>query len=97
MTFILFDKVCLFDDEKNETIIYGQYKEKINEINIDYLQYEVVFCENKPDFYIKIQGKISYLENIQFHWDNKVITRVLFTAKDPQAKGKFSYSFKKGE
>ena len=31
------------------------------------------------------------------HWDNKVITRVLFTAKDPQAKGKFIYSFKKGE
>jgi len=31
------------------------------------------------------------------HWDNRVITRVLFTAKNPQKKGKFIYSFKKGE
>lgn len=30
-------------------------------------------------------------------WDNKVITRVLFTAKIPQAKGTFVYKFKKVE
>ncbi len=30
------------------------------------------------------------------HWDNRVITRILLTAKDPQVKGKITYSFKKG-
>ena len=31
------------------------------------------------------------------HWDNRVITRVLLTANNPQTKGKLIYSFKKGE
>ena len=34
---------------------------------------------------------------LQAAWDNKVITRVLLTAKNPQIKGKFIYSFNKGE
>ena len=35
--------------------------------------------------------------NIKGKWGNKVITRVLFTAKNPQAKGTFAYKFRKGE
>ena len=35
-------------------------------------------------------------EYVAFKKDKHVITRVLLTAKDPQAKGKFVYSFKKG-
>ena len=36
--------------------------------------------------------------SISGKWDNKVITRVFFTAKNPQAKGKFEYRFiRKGE
>lgn len=72
MNFILFDKVSLYDDEKNETIIYGQYKEKIQKICIEGLEHEVIFCNCRPDFYIKILGKISYLENIFFYLDNEI-------------------------
>jgi hypothetical protein len=62
----LFDKVCLYDTLKNETIIYGQYIRQFNTALIDNVQYELVFCNNRPDFYIKLKGKINFLESIIF-------------------------------
>lgn len=66
MSIKLFDKVCLYDSLKNETIIYGQYDTKFESIFIDDIIYELVFCKTKPDFYIKLQGKINKIETIIF-------------------------------
>lgn len=74
MSFILFDKVCLYQNETDETIMYGHYKEKIKTIHIEGIEYKVVFCKNRPDFYIKIKGKISYLENIVISLDHTTET-----------------------
>jgi len=74
MSFTLFDKICLYKNENNETIIYGQYIEKIKTIHIEGIDYKVVFCNNRSDFYIKIVGKISYLEQIIFNLENETET-----------------------
>lgn len=66
MDIILFDKICLYDEYKNETTIYGQYNNSLNRIIIDQLEYELVFCNDRPDFYIKIRGKILKIEKIIF-------------------------------
>lgn len=71
--FILFDKSCLYDEENNVTIIYGHGV--IKDISIEEIEYELVFCDNRPDFYIRIVGKITYLKNIIFiFFDNKKTT-----------------------
>jgi len=67
MSLLLFSKVCLYDLTKNETIIYGQYNKKFNSINIKpSINYDLVFNDNRPDFYIKLIGKINNLDNINF-------------------------------
>jgi hypothetical protein len=68
MSCILFDKVCLYDFERDETIVYGYYTEKPTSIDIQGLEYSVVFCNHRPDFYIKIVGRINYLPNIIFYF-----------------------------
>lgn len=60
----------MYNNEKNDTIIYGQYKNKISSIHIEGLDYEVVFCNTRPDFYIKIANKVSYIKNIIVHLEN---------------------------
>jgi deoxyadenosine/deoxycytidine kinase len=67
MSILLFDKVCLFDSFKNETTIYGQYNKKFDSIFIDNIIFELVFCKDRPDFYIKLKGKINKLEKIIFN------------------------------
>ena len=62
--FILFDKLSLYDEENNATIIYGQGN--IKDLSIEEIEYELVFCDNRPEFYIKIIGKIIYLKFIMF-------------------------------
>jgi len=65
MAIILFNEVCLFDE--NKTIIYGQYNSKFTSIKINpNLQFIVVFCESRNDFYVEICGKISYIDEITF-------------------------------
>lgn len=66
----LFEKVCLFN---NKTIIYGQYKEKFNKIDIIFntnkntnIKFNLVFCKNTNDFYIDINKKITYIAKISF-------------------------------
>ena len=72
----LFEKVCLFN---NKTIIYGQYKEKFNKIDIIFntnkttnIKFNLVFCKNRNDFYIDINKKITYIAKISFI-KNKII------------------------
>jgi len=67
MDVVLFNKVCLYDTYKNETIVYGQYKKQFNRINIDRnISSTVVFCDSRPDFYIKMSGKISTIKTLSF-------------------------------
>lgn len=65
-TVLLFDKVCLYDIVKDETTIYGQYKAKFDSILIENTKSEIVFCNNRPEFYIKLKGKVCKLESIIF-------------------------------
>ena len=85
-TIILFDKVCLYDKTKNETILYGQHKTNINiQIknifikNNENINYNLVYCSNRPDFYIKLNGKISNIKKIIFNINNNQNEKVEFT------------------
>jgi len=76
MDITLFNDVCLFD--LNNTIIYGQYSSKFTSIKLNTnLQFKVVFCGNRNDFYIEIYNKISYIDEITFMnlGDTKVIKK----------------------
>lgn len=67
MDIILFSNVCLFD--ANKTIIYGQYTMNsiFTAIKINpSLQFRVIFCNNRNDFYIEIYKKISFIDEIIF-------------------------------
>jgi hypothetical protein len=68
MSILLFDKVCLYDNEKNETIIYGQYTPYVfTHININTNIFEsIVFNSAEKDFLIKLKGKIYLIETIGF-------------------------------
>lgn len=70
MSVILFGKVCLYDPLKDETIIYGQQYTKFDNVMIDNVSSDVVFCKNLPDFYIKLKGKQDKVESIIF-MDNR--------------------------
>ena len=63
MDIILFNDVCIFDG--NKTIIYGQYNNKFTSIKLNY-NFEVIFCDNRDDFYIEIYEKVYYIDNITF-------------------------------
>jgi hypothetical protein len=67
---ILFDKLCLFIKDKNETIIYGQYKKKFINYHFDINNYNLVFCNDRSDFYIKISGLINNIQNAVFYFEN---------------------------
>ena len=73
----LFEKVCLFN---NKTIIYGQYKQTFDKIDIIFnadkttnIKFNLVFCKNRNDFYIDINKKITYIAEISFIGRNKII------------------------
>jgi hypothetical protein len=63
MDIILFNDVCIFDG--NKTIIYGQYNNKFTSIKLNY-NFEVIFCDNRDDFYIEIYEKVYYIDKITF-------------------------------
>jgi hypothetical protein len=62
----LFDRACLYDRLKDETILYGQFNVVFNKIQIENTTGELVLCNSRPDFYIKIQGHIAHIESIIF-------------------------------
>jgi hypothetical protein len=66
MNIILCTKACLYDNTKDETTIYGQYTRYFTSVLIDDTIPELVFCRERPDFYIKLKGKVSSLQNIRF-------------------------------
>lgn len=71
MDIVLFSDVCLFD--VNKTIIYGQYYKRFTSIEINpNLQFEVVFCNNRNDFYIEINEKNSYINKITFKYQKNI-------------------------
>ena len=51
---LLFERVCLFEKERNKTILYGQYlSEKFNKIDAKIeKEISVHHCKVKNDFYI---------------------------------------------
>lgn len=63
---LLFNKVCLYDALKDETTIYGQYKTKFDSIIVENATFNLVFFDSRPDFYIKVNGKIAKLKSIIF-------------------------------
>lgn len=72
MELILFDKVCLFDSTHQQTILYGQYKEKFNKIEIENVEFNVIVCDNRNDFYIRLYGRVSILDTVLIIYSDKV-------------------------
>lgn len=74
MNVILFNTACIF--KNNEIILYGQYRNIFNNVNIlinDDKNYEVTihFCNNRPDFFIKIKDQIKpnyAIKHFAFHY-----------------------------
>jgi hypothetical protein len=68
MNILLFNKACLYDPIKDETVLYGQYKNgfQFNRFSIENFDSDVVFCMTRPDFYIKLKGKISHITRAVF-------------------------------
>lgn len=66
MNILLFDKVSIYNECKDETIIYGQYKSRITKIDVEKVPFSTVFNNARRDFYIKIKGKIANIETIIF-------------------------------
>lgn len=68
----LFTKTCIYNTNKNETILYGHYsnKIKIEKVNILINQKcSIIFCNDsfRPDFYISINEKNYNIFQIDFH------------------------------
>lgn len=66
MPIMLFNKVCLHDALKDETTIFGQYNTYFDCVMINDVIFNLVFCNNRPDFYIKLKGKYNKLKTIIF-------------------------------
>jgi hypothetical protein len=75
MSIILFDKVCLFHE--NKTIIYGHYNSKLTSVEINQkVQFNIVLSRNRNDFYIEIYKKIYSIDEIIFIiGGNKIIKK----------------------
>jgi len=74
MEILLFNKVCLYDSLLDETTIYGQYNNPFDSIQIQHIEFTLVFCAERSDFFIKIKGKASRLETIAFLRPTSTIT-----------------------
>jgi len=79
MNILIFNTVCLYNNDK--TIIYGQYSDDINysriSINIDInIKYNIIFYNERRDFFIEIYDKITYINKITFECNNtKIINK----------------------
>jgi hypothetical protein len=66
---ILFEKSCIYNN--NETILYGQFLKKFKSVEIkEECKYEIVICNGRNDFYIKIIGKIEFISDIIFNFED---------------------------
>jgi hypothetical protein len=85
MQIIIFNDACLYNKVNDETLIYGQYKEKFNKITIlqKNILYKLIFCKNRNDFLIKIKGKQLDIKSIIFLYNDKKITKNDIVLKYP--------------
>jgi len=67
---LLLHKLCIYNNITNETSIYGQYTRLFNDIYIENTEYTIVFCADRPDFFIKIKDKVSVLSLVKFLFDD---------------------------
>lgn len=68
---ILFTKVCIYDSATDETILYGQYQDRIKSILMEIINpYRVIMCNSRQDFIIKIKNKIHSIPFIGVYLDN---------------------------
>ena len=76
MEVIIFNNTCIYNDSKNETLIYGQYKSKFNRIVLlNNIIYKIIFCKDRKDFLIKVKGKLSKIDSIIYTFNNKKIIK----------------------
>ena len=75
---IIFNTACLFENNTNSTIIYGQYIKKCNitNVTINNISTTLIKCKDRPDFIIKIKNKINEINNIIFYDNNKIILTI---------------------
>lgn len=95
MSVILFDEVCLFDSVNNKTIMYGHFQNIFEKIEIDNIDFNIVFCKERKkvnihytkdrtsDFYIEIEGTITSIPKIRFIYENKEIVKTNITLQFP--------------
>jgi hypothetical protein len=72
MIFIL-DKICVYNETTNETLLYGQYTKKFIKLDIDTkIEYSILYASIgwHYDFIIKFKEKINLLSYIKFYFDN---------------------------
>lgn len=74
---IFFHKAAIWNKEKKNILVFGQYNKikpsKIIITSNNNINYKIVYCKDRPDFYIKIKGDISKNTkfNIKFKFKNK--------------------------
>jgi len=73
--FVIFNKLCIYDKVKNESILYIQYKNKFNHVIVDNCKIYPAFCDIdiRCECYIKIEGKIHNISLLTFYFDNDEI------------------------
>ena len=70
----LFTTSCIYNDNTNTTLVYGQYSNKIKIISIIVnIPCKIVFCSQsfRPDFYIEVVGKIYSISKLVFGFEDK--------------------------
>ena len=95
MSIILFDEVCFFDSVNNKTIMYGHFQNIFEKIEIDNIDFNIVFCKERKkgdiyyvknwtsDFYIEIEGTITSIPKIRFIYKDKEIVKTNITLQFP--------------
>lgn len=85
---ILFTSACLY--KPNEITLYGHHRERFNSITLGgAAQFELVFCTERPDFYIKIMDVIDteslsyYISNLSFYFSNETVSFSELTLQFP--------------
>lgn len=70
---ILFDKVCIFNNETNKSFLYGSFKHRFQSVQIENINtFKVVFCNERDDFFIELDGFINHIKSITFITNNVI-------------------------
>lgn len=74
MSVILFAKTCYYDKINDETTIYGHYKRRFIRIQMEGIDFQLIFSDSSPDFCIKLKGRFHTIETILFLYENDKVT-----------------------